>query len=101
MASKRGSDRSLDVVEMRHINPDVPFLFPVGGAMEGLNQPRLFWSELHVRSWCGHTWMTRVWRRWDGDFVCEEKLNFEEIERNGTTEEKTTQKGGVEGLPQD
>jgi hypothetical protein len=48
-----------------------------------LKQLPLFWSELHVRSWCGKTWLMRVWRLWDGSFISEELLDIERFEQDG------------------
>jgi len=45
----------------------------------------LFWSELHIREWCGKRWMTRVWRLWDGTMFDEEfvmKLEDANAENN-------------------
>jgi hypothetical protein len=49
----------------------VLFLFVLREVSVNVFQPPLFTSDWNVRSWCGHHWLTIVWRDHQGNVFAE------------------------------
>jgi hypothetical protein len=88
---KSGSNRLVNVVNERHTNPGVPFLFCGGGIMPE-RQMRL-WDVVRLETALRDGKVVSfIWVSYDGKEINCETFKFMKVDRNGKNNKQTAKK---------